>query len=139
MLQFLLSKGECLSSSIKRAILEVVVSGVAASPEDVSLYAACTLLAASVAEGEGQTSSLILQCVQFLQENEFISVQKVTSKQGMWIQGYHWTREQYVLPLEKYGLNFRTMQFTGQIYHLINGLHCFSLNLNKVPVLTYEV
>lgn len=74
--------GECLSSSLKRAILEVVVSGVAASPQDVTLYASCTLLAASVSEGQAQTSSLILQCVKFLQDNEFICIQNITDKHG---------------------------------------------------------
>lgn len=67
---------------MKRAILEVVVSGVAATPQDVSLYASCTLLAASVAEGQAQTNNLILQCVQFLQENEFICIQNIADKDG---------------------------------------------------------
>ncbi|KAH3739593.1 hypothetical protein DPMN_046247 [Dreissena polymorpha] len=44
--------GESLSSSMKRAILEVVVSGVAGCPWDVETYASCTLLASSMA-GEG--------------------------------------------------------------------------------------
>jgi len=67
---------------MKRAILEVVVSGVAATPRDVALYASCTLLAASVTEGQAQTNNLILQCVSFLQENEFICIQNITDKDG---------------------------------------------------------
>jgi predicted CDP-diglyceride synthetase/phosphatidate cytidylyltransferase len=74
--------GEPLSSSLKRAILEVVVSGVAMSPAEVSCYASCTLLAASLSKGEDQTYDLIQQCVQFLQDNEFVNTQKIKGPDG---------------------------------------------------------
>ncbi|XP_012942327.1 DNA polymerase theta [Aplysia californica] len=73
-----------LSSRLKRAILEVVVSGVAASPEAVMDYVRCTLLSASMStqETEDQSSALLESCVQFLQENEFVSVQVVEGADG---------------------------------------------------------
>ena len=71
-------EGERLSSSMKRAILEVVVSGVAMAPKDVALYASCTLLAASVDKDTDKTQDLIDECIAFLQENEFVCSQKVT-------------------------------------------------------------
>ncbi|XP_053395972.1 DNA polymerase theta-like [Mercenaria mercenaria] len=77
------SEGEPLSSSMKRAILEVVVSGVAMSPAEVSCYASCTLLAASLTKEEDQTKDLIQQCVQFLQENEFVCTQKIKGPEGV--------------------------------------------------------
>jgi DNA polymerase theta len=39
---------ETLCSSMKRAILEVIVSGVASTPEQVEKYASCTLLSVSM-------------------------------------------------------------------------------------------
>ena len=41
-----------LDSSMKRAILEVVVSGAATSREDVARYAGCTLLATQMEQGD---------------------------------------------------------------------------------------
>ena len=72
------NEGDKLSSSMKRAILEVVVSGIAMAPKDVALYASCTLLAASVEKETDKTQDLIDECIQFLQENEFVCCQKVT-------------------------------------------------------------
>ena len=72
------SEGEKLGSSMKRAILEVVVSGIAMAPKDVALYASCTLLAASVDKETDNTQDLIEECIAFLQENEFVCCQKVT-------------------------------------------------------------
>ena len=63
---------------MKRAILEVVVSGIAMAPRDVALYASCTLLAASVEKETDNTQDLIEECIQFLQENEFVCCQKLT-------------------------------------------------------------
>ena len=68
---------------MKRAILEVVVSGVAMETKDVASYASCTLLAASLPSGSVQTQNLIDQCVEFLQENEFVCQQTVTNEDGL--------------------------------------------------------
>ncbi len=51
---------------LKRAILEVVASGVASSPEDVELFAGCTLLAQSGSDNP------IADALDFLVKNEFV-------------------------------------------------------------------
>ncbi|XP_030850352.1 DNA polymerase theta [Strongylocentrotus purpuratus] len=78
------SQGDDLSNSLKRAILEIIASGVASSPTEVQAYASSTLLAASLSEvktddqGSGvNTGSAVLSCVKFLEENEFIRLQNV--------------------------------------------------------------
>nr|XP_054753461.1 DNA polymerase theta-like [Lytechinus pictus] len=83
-------EGDDLSNSLKRAILEIIASGVASSPTEVQAYASSTLLAASLSEirskGQGSevnTESAVLSCVRFLEENEFIRLQNVESEDGM--------------------------------------------------------
>lgn len=66
--------------------LQIIVGGVASTPEEVKLYASCTLLAASLAaEGAGGDSAAngkersqgaIEACIEWLMENEFIHIQK---------------------------------------------------------------
>ncbi|XP_033740640.1 LOW QUALITY PROTEIN: DNA polymerase theta-like [Pecten maximus] len=65
-----------LSSSLKRAILEIVVSGVATCPNDVVTYISCTMLAASLPSDDQQAATIIQDCITFLQENEFVTLQK---------------------------------------------------------------
>ncbi|XP_062369010.1 DNA polymerase theta [Cinclus cinclus] len=75
-------EGEGVASSMKRAILEIIVGGVANTPEDVQIYTSCTLLASSLKEskwenGKGQDKEQagpIEACVAWLLENEFIQV-----------------------------------------------------------------
>ncbi|XP_056350646.1 DNA polymerase theta isoform X2 [Oenanthe melanoleuca] len=75
-------EGEGVTSSMKRAILEIIVGRVANTPEDVQTYASCTLLASSLKEskwenGKGQDKAQagpIEACVTWLLENEFIQV-----------------------------------------------------------------
>ncbi|XP_069722926.1 DNA polymerase theta isoform X2 [Phaenicophaeus curvirostris] len=75
-------EGEGVASSMKRAILEIIVGGVANTPDDVQTYASCTLLASSLKEGKsggekGQDkvqAGPIEACVAWLLENEFIQV-----------------------------------------------------------------
>uniref|UniRef100_A0A3B4BMU2 DNA polymerase theta-like helix-turn-helix domain-containing protein n=1 Tax=Periophthalmus magnuspinnatus TaxID=409849 RepID=A0A3B4BMU2_9GOBI len=57
------------------------VGGVASKPQDVRLYASCSLLAASLkCEGrptnEETNTGAIEACVEWLMDNEFISIQK---------------------------------------------------------------
>ncbi|XP_010084212.1 PREDICTED: DNA polymerase theta, partial [Pterocles gutturalis] len=75
-------EGEGVASSMKRAILEIIVGGVASTPDDVQTYASCTLLASSLkeskwgnekAQDKAQTGP-IEACVAWLLENEFIQV-----------------------------------------------------------------
>ncbi|XP_064085840.1 uncharacterized protein LOC135200981 isoform X2 [Macrobrachium nipponense] len=75
-----LQQDSSLTSSMKRAVLEVIVSGVAAGPSEVARYCSCTLLAASLkrtaSESQQDAQNSILSCVQFLEENEFIRLQE---------------------------------------------------------------
>ncbi|XP_036368703.1 DNA polymerase theta-like isoform X2 [Octopus sinensis] len=70
------------TTSLKRAILEIIVSGAAISVSDVSLYSACTLLSASVEDEERRENnvSLVSECIDFLKENEFISARNITKE-----------------------------------------------------------
>ncbi|KAF7666225.1 hypothetical protein LDENG_00114630 [Lucifuga dentata] len=75
-------EGEGITTSMLRAILEIIVGGVASTPQDVRSYASCSLLAASMKcnskeESDAQTSKGAIEaCVEWLMENEFISIQK---------------------------------------------------------------
>ncbi|XP_062341223.1 DNA polymerase theta-like isoform X2 [Osmerus eperlanus] len=89
-------EGEGVTTSMLRAILEIIVGGVASTPQDVRLYASCTLLAASLQPGQRPeggavgrkakkggrgrgpeaNEGAIEACVDWLMENEFINIQK---------------------------------------------------------------
>ncbi|XP_072319917.1 DNA polymerase theta [Eucyclogobius newberryi] len=74
-------EGEGVTTSMLRAILEIIVGGVASKPQDVRLYASCTLLAATLkCEGrpanEETNKGAIEACVEWLMDNEFITIQK---------------------------------------------------------------
>ncbi|XP_030207307.1 DNA polymerase theta [Gadus morhua] len=82
-------EGDGVTTSMLRAILEIIVGGVASTPQDVRVYASCTLLAASarwerdpsdggLKEGpEPETNrGAIEACVEWLMENEFITILK---------------------------------------------------------------
>lgn len=74
--------GEALCSSMKRAILEVIVSGVASTPDQVEKYASNTLLSAAMEDSASSsqlTENTIESCIKFLQENEFIRLQELGS------------------------------------------------------------
>ncbi|XP_071219359.1 LOW QUALITY PROTEIN: DNA polymerase theta [Salvelinus alpinus] len=92
-------EGEGLTTSMLRAILEIIVGGVASSPQDVRLYASCTLLAAgarydttptpggAMTAGGGETGGGVQEgaieaCVEWLIENEFISIQREGNERG---------------------------------------------------------
>ncbi|XP_078115890.1 DNA polymerase theta isoform X1 [Sander vitreus] len=75
-------EGEGVTTSMLRAILEIIVGGLASTPQDVSSYALCSLLAASMKcesrkeLNEETNKGAIEACVEWLMENEFISIQK---------------------------------------------------------------
>lgn len=59
--------------------VQIIVGGVASTPQDVRLYAACSLLAASIkcdGRNEDASKGAIEACVDWLMQNEFISIQK---------------------------------------------------------------
>ncbi|XP_033111697.1 DNA polymerase theta-like [Anneissia japonica] len=79
---------EGLSSSMKRAILEVIASGVASTPDEVKQYSSSTLLAASISHemqaGDVETEGHVIEnCIQFLKDNEFIHLQKTDTNGGV--------------------------------------------------------
>uniref|UniRef100_A0A671U8P8 DNA polymerase theta n=1 Tax=Sparus aurata TaxID=8175 RepID=A0A671U8P8_SPAAU len=75
-------EGEGVTTSMLRAILEIIVGGVASTPQDVRLYASCSLLAASMKceskkeSNEETNKGAIEASVEWLMDNEFISIQK---------------------------------------------------------------
>ncbi|KAM9450755.1 DNA polymerase theta isoform 2-T2 [Clarias gariepinus] len=75
-------EGEGVTTSMLRAILEIIVGEVASTPEEVRMYASCTLLAASMASkepdqpGAARSHGAIEACMDWLLDNEFIHIQK---------------------------------------------------------------
>ncbi|XP_051005844.1 DNA polymerase theta [Acomys russatus] len=82
-------RGEVTASMI-RAILEIIVGGVASTSQDMQTYAACTFLAAGVKEGKQGIQrneddvhlGAIDACVTWLLENEFIQVAEPSDGAG---------------------------------------------------------
>ncbi|XP_078375483.1 DNA polymerase theta-like isoform X1 [Oculina patagonica] len=75
----LLGKEE--NGGIKRALLEVIASGVVIRPQDVERYAACTFFASVPAQQDANdTDAVIKKTVKFLVENEFVRLQKCDDK-----------------------------------------------------------
>ncbi|XP_076358965.1 DNA polymerase theta-like [Tachypleus tridentatus] len=74
----LMKEEHSLTGCLKRAILEVVASGVTTTLEEVARYASCTLLAASLQKEKKEqagTENAITACIDYLMENEFIICQ----------------------------------------------------------------
>ncbi|KAK3555997.1 hypothetical protein QTP86_034344 [Hemibagrus guttatus] len=72
-------EGEGVTTSMLRAILEIIVGEVASTPEEVRMYASCTLLATSMVSdqpGAAQSQGAIEACMDWLMDNEFIHIQK---------------------------------------------------------------
>uniref|UniRef100_A0A2K6K1U0 DNA polymerase theta n=2 Tax=Rhinopithecus bieti TaxID=61621 RepID=A0A2K6K1U0_RHIBE len=88
-------EGEEVTASMIRAILEIIVGGVASTSQDMHTYAACTFLAASMKEGkqgiqknqESVQLGAIEACVMWLLENEFI--QSTEASDGTEGKVYH--------------------------------------------------
>ncbi|KAF4020798.1 hypothetical protein G4228_012644 [Cervus hanglu yarkandensis] len=79
-------EGEEVTSSMIRAILEIIVGGVASTSQDIQTYASCTFLAASMKEGkqgiqknkDSVQLGAIEACVMWLLENEFIQISEAS-------------------------------------------------------------
>uniref|UniRef100_A0A8D0YDW5 DNA polymerase theta n=1 Tax=Sus scrofa TaxID=9823 RepID=A0A8D0YDW5_PIG len=79
-------EGEEVTSSMIRAILEIIVGGVAGTSQDIQTYASCTFLAASMKEGKKEVKNnedsvhlgAIEACVMWLLENEFIQISEAS-------------------------------------------------------------
>ncbi|XP_042189978.1 DNA polymerase theta [Callorhinchus milii] len=122
-------EGEGATTSMIRAILEIIVGGVASSPEEVSAYASCTLLAASLCESEAGSiqGDAIEDCVRYLMENEFIQILE-EEQEGKKIQRYHPTQlgtatlASSLSPPEALGI-FADLQRAMKGFVLENDLH----------------
>ncbi|XP_050826998.1 DNA polymerase theta isoform X1 [Serinus canaria] len=126
--------GEGVASSMKRAILEIIVGGVANTPEDVQTYASCTLLASSLKESEWENgkeqdkaqAGPIEACVAWLLENEFIQV--VDSGNDVKAKVYHPTHlgsatlSSSLSPIEAMEI-FADLQRAMKSFVLENDLH----------------
>ncbi|XP_067849109.1 DNA polymerase theta [Heptranchias perlo] len=86
-------EGEGVTTSMIRAILEIIVGGVASTPEDVRVYASCTLLAASPRECEAASiqGNAIEESIEYLMENELIQILE-EDQEGDKIQLYRPTK-----------------------------------------------
>ncbi|XP_029424085.1 DNA polymerase theta isoform X2 [Nannospalax galili] len=88
-------EGEDVTASMIRAILEIIVGGVASTSQDMQAYASCTFLAASIKsqkqgiQGNQDPAQLgaVEACVMWLLENEFI--QMTDSSDGTEGKVYH--------------------------------------------------
>ncbi|XP_069744568.1 DNA polymerase theta isoform X2 [Narcine bancroftii] len=69
-------EGEGVTTNMIRAILEIIVNGVASTPEDVRVYTSYTLLAASAFEREVTLiqGNAIEDSIEYLMENELIQI-----------------------------------------------------------------
>ncbi|XP_035703456.1 DNA polymerase theta isoform X2 [Folsomia candida] len=81
----LLGDEGALTSSMKRALLEVIASGIATRPEDVDKYSKCSLLSKSIETGlyedsdtlptsQEDKNKTIKECLKFLQDNDFVKL-----------------------------------------------------------------
>jgi DNA polymerase theta len=71
------------SSAMKRALLEVIASGVVVTPNDVERYTECTLLAAelkAVSKDIDGVKSSSAACLDFLHKNEFIALRQESTE-----------------------------------------------------------
>ncbi|XP_069058813.1 DNA polymerase theta isoform X2 [Pleurodeles waltl] len=131
-------EGEGVTGSMVRAILEIIVGGVASTPDDVRLYASCTLLATSLQrEQQGETAQgaarggAIEACVEWLLKNEFIHILE-EEKDGAKVKVYRpsqlgsATLSSSLAPSEALGI-FADLQRAMKGFVLENDLHILYL------------
>ncbi|XP_044856994.1 DNA polymerase theta [Mauremys mutica] len=131
-------EGEGVTSSMIRAILEIIVGGVASTPDDVRTYASCTLLAASLKDRDQESerdedraqTGAVEACVRWLLENEFIQI--LDSGNGMKAEVYRPTHlgtatlSSSLSPTEALGI-FADLQRAMKGFVLENDLHILYL------------
>uniref|UniRef100_A0AAV2LMJ9 DNA polymerase theta n=1 Tax=Knipowitschia caucasica TaxID=637954 RepID=A0AAV2LMJ9_KNICA len=123
-------EGEGVTTSMLRAILEIIVGGVASKPQDVRLYASCTLLAASLCEGiqtNVETNKGAIEAsVEWLMDNEFIHIQKEEEERYCPTQLGSATLSSSLSPPEALGI-FADLQRAMKGFVLENDLHILYL------------
>ena len=67
-----------LFTCVDSGCLQIIVSGVAQTVDDVERYARSTLLAASMTQDDAVSSDAVRPCIQFLLDSEFITRRDVT-------------------------------------------------------------
>ncbi|XP_067402091.1 DNA polymerase theta [Emydura macquarii macquarii] len=131
-------EGEGITSSMIRAILEIIVGGVASTPDDVWTYASCTLLAASLKDSEQGSerdqnktqNGAVEACMGWLLENEFIQI--LDSGNGVKAKVYRPTHlgsatlSSSLSPTEALGI-FADLQRAMKGFVLENDLHILYL------------
>ncbi|XP_053561115.1 DNA polymerase theta [Bombina bombina] len=128
-------EGMGVTGSMIRAILEIIVGGVADTPEDVRIYASCTLLAATM-KSEGsqdseQEGGAIEACVEWLLKNEFIHILE-EDRDGTKVEVYRPTKlgsatlSSSLSPCEALGI-FADLQRAMKGFVLENDLHILYL------------
>uniref|UniRef100_A0A8C0IZ66 DNA polymerase theta n=1 Tax=Chelonoidis abingdonii TaxID=106734 RepID=A0A8C0IZ66_CHEAB len=131
-------EGEGVTSSMIRAILEIIVGGVASTPDDVRTYASCTLLAASLKDKDQESerdedraqNGAVEACVRWLLENEFIQI--LDSGTEGWLEVYRPTHlgtatlSSSLSPTEALGI-FADLQRAMKGFVLENDLHILYL------------
>ncbi|XP_068127042.1 DNA polymerase theta [Hyperolius riggenbachi] len=128
-------EGGGVTSSMVRAILEIVAGGVADTPEDVRTYASCTLLAASMKEENEDPrqadTGAIEACVDWLLRNEFIQMLE-EERDGQKVEVYCPTKlgsatlSSSLSPSEALGI-FADLQRAMKGFVLENDLHILYL------------
>ncbi|XP_069491929.1 DNA polymerase theta [Ambystoma mexicanum] len=131
-------EGEGVTGSMIRAILEIIVGGVASTPDDVRMYASCTLLAKSLEHEHHEENvqgavkgGAIEACVEWLLKNEFIQILK-EDKDGAKVEVYHATQlgsatlSSSLSPSEALGI-FADLQRAMKGFVLENDLHILYL------------
>ncbi|CAN2387728.1 double-strand break repair via alternative nonhomologous end joining [Pristimantis euphronides] len=128
-------EGAGVTGSMIRAILEIIVGGVADTPDDVQIYASCTLLASSLKEVDGKPEQrdhgAIEACVDWLLRNEFIQVVE-EEREGKKAEVYHPTKlgsatlSSSLSPSEALGI-FADLQRAMKGFVLENDLHILYL------------
>ncbi|XP_075449000.1 DNA polymerase theta isoform X3 [Ascaphus truei] len=128
-------EGAGVTGSMIRAILEIIVGGVADTPADVRIYASCTLLAASMKEKaepeEKQEGGAIEACVEWLLKNEFIQILQ-EDRDGTKVEVYRPTKlgsatlSSSLSPSEALGI-FADLQRAMKGFVLENDLHILYL------------
>ncbi|XP_069800792.1 DNA polymerase theta [Dendropsophus ebraccatus] len=128
-------EGSGVTGSMIRAILEIIVGGVADTPDDVRVYASCTLLAASLREEAGgperSDQGAIEACVEWLLRNEFIQMME-EERDGQKAEVYRPTKlgsatlSSSLSPSEALGI-FADLQRAMKGFVLENDLHILYL------------
>lgn len=79
----------CLEGAgkLKRAILEVIASGVAISPDDITLFTNCTLMSITKANDpqDQSTANPIDATIEFLKKHEFIRLRKTNGEDEQYV------------------------------------------------------